>query len=61
MLIHMQATGSSDVRSESTNNRMDVDGGIGEDLNGDVPERIGAREKTIDLSVLLDSDRSVCG
>jgi hypothetical protein len=51
MLIHMQATGSSDVRSESTNNRMDVDGGIGEDLNGDVPERIGAREKTSDLSV----------
>jgi hypothetical protein len=40
---------------------MDVDGGIGEDLNGDVPERIGAREKTSDLSVLLDSDLSVYG
>jgi hypothetical protein len=52
MLIHMQAIGSSDVRSESTNNRMDVDGGIGEDLNGDVPERrIGAREMTSDMSV----------
>jgi hypothetical protein len=45
MLIHMQAIGSSDVRSESTNNRMDVDGGIGEDLNGDVPERRIEQEK----------------
>jgi hypothetical protein len=39
------------LEQESTNNRMDVDGGIGEDLNGDVPERIGAREKTSELSV----------